>query len=195
MFVGSPGSNTIEQSGTTLNHLQLEADAVQSILEACASSGEGRTTIRLNPGSAGSGASESTCDVGYVCNKCHLAFANENALTVHQNNLCKTQGAVRLVRTRYHCSQCDSNETFDSVQEYQRHYDAQHQPDRALSPSSGLSHEMEDVVNQITALAAKAAQQNSPSDSNANIFCPPPEPKKSKLFLTPNSVAVPSTGQ
>lgn len=98
----------------------------------------------------------------------------------------------------------------------------QHQqpPAASVSPSAGLSHEMEDVVNQITLLAARAAAENTvpnqgqggaPTDSNANIagskdssdFCHPAEPKRNKLLqLHPSDgppacspVAVPSTGQ
>jgi hypothetical protein len=98
------------------------------------------------------------------------------------------------------------------------------QPAASLSPSAGLSHEMEDVVNQITLLAARAAAESTaptqgpggaPTDSNANIagskdggdFCHPAEPKRGKLLQlhsddTPpavapacSPVAVPSTGQ
>lgn len=90
-------------------------------------------------------------------------------------------------------------------------------PAASLSPSAGLSHEMEDVVNQITLLAARAAAESTapiqgsggaPTDSNANIagskdssdFCHPAEPKRNKLLQLhagdgPQSVAVPSTGQ
>lgn len=54
-----------------------------------------------------------------------------------------------------------------------------------LIPSPNLSDEMEDVVNQITALAAAKAVGRSPSprdpnsDSNANLFCAPAADKKS----------------
>ncbi|PSN40317.1 hypothetical protein C0J52_24540 [Blattella germanica] len=93
-------------------------------------------------------------------------------------------------------------------------------PAASVSPSAGLSHEMEDVVNQITLLAARAAAESTspgaaPTDSNANIagskdsrdFCHPAEPKRSKLLQlhagevpapvapTCSPVAVPSTGQ
>lgn len=96
----------------------------------------------------------------------------------------------------------------------------QHHPAASLSPSAGLSHEMEDVVNQITLLAARAAAESTapsqgpgaaPTDSNANIagskdssdFCHPVEPKRTKLLQLHSGdgppacspVAVPSTGQ
>jgi hypothetical protein len=79
---------------------------------------------------------------------------------------------------------------------------------------------MEDVVNQITLLAARAAAENTaptqgqggaPTDSNANIagskdssdFCHPAETKRNKLLQLHagdappacSPVAVPSTGQ
>lgn len=104
----------------------------------------------------------------------------------------------------------------------QRLQPAQHQqhPAASLSPSAGLSHEMEDVVNQITLLAARAAAESTappqgpgaaPTDSNANIagskdssdFCHPVEPKRNKLLQLHSgeapsacsSVPVPSAGQ
>lgn len=104
----------------------------------------------------------------------------------------------------------------------QRMHPPQHQqhPAASLSPSAGLSHEMEDVVNQITLLAARAAAESTapsqgpgaaPTDSNANIagskdssdFCHPVEPKRNKLLQLHSGdgppacspVAVPSTGQ
>lgn len=69
-----------------------------------------------------------------------------------------------------------------------------------LPPSeSPLSHEMEDVVNQITLLAARAAAQESGPDSsvrsgldtNSNSFCQPAEPKR--RFLSPADVVQPLT--
>jgi hypothetical protein len=92
----------------------------------------------------------------------------------------------------------------------------QQQPAASLSPSAGLSHEMEDVVNQITLLAARAAAESTappqgpgaaPTDSNANIagskdnsdFCHPVGAKRNKLLQLHSGecspVAVPSTGQ
>lgn len=59
-----------------------------------------------------------------------------------------------------------------------------------LQPPPNLSDEMEDVVNQITALAAAKAVGRSPSprdpnsDSNANLFCAPGADKKSTVAAT-----------
>lgn len=182
----------MDQGGTPLNHLQLEPETYQNVLNVCSNPSDSVTVVRLNSGSA-TGALEGAVDVAYICKQCRLAYVNEMTVSNHQKT-CKAQGVVRLTRTRYNCKNCD-HESFDSVHDFQRHFDSQHLPEPALSPSAGLSHEMEDVVNQITALAAKAAAQSPNSDSNANIFFPPPEPKNSKLFITPNSVPVPSTGQ
>lgn len=177
-----------QESGTPVLQLQLEPEALQNVLDGCSTSGEGTTNIRLNPGSV-LGAVETSCEAGFVCKVCRLAFSHESAVDDHQKR-CGGKGALRLIRSKYTCTRCDLD-TFQSVHEFQRHFESAHPADPALAPSPGLSHEMEDVVNQITALAAKAAAQ-SPPDSNANIFCPPPEPKKPKMF---HSVPVPSAGQ
>jgi hypothetical protein len=95
---------------------------------------------------------------------------------------------------------------------HQQHQQQQHQ--QLLLPPPNLSDEMEDVVNQITALAAAKAVGRSPSprdpnsDSNANLFCAPAADKKSgaaaatakmhnKFTVPPANVApaVPSGGQ
>lgn len=177
-----------EEAGTAVSQLQLEPEALQNVLDGCSTSGEGVTPIRLNPGSV-LGAVETASEAGYVCKACRLAFSHESAVLSHQK-ICGSKGCLRLIRSRYSCTRCDT-EVFQTIQDFQRHFETSHPSDPALAPSPGLSHEMEDVVNQITALAAKAAAQ-SPPDSNANIFCPPPEPKKPKMF---HSLPVPSAGQ
>lgn len=65
-----------------------------------------------------------------------------------------------------------------------------HLPPPSESP---LSHEMEDVVNQITLLAARAAQESPQQvlDTNSNQFCQPSDPKR--RFLSPADVAQPLT--
>lgn len=67
------------------------------------------------------------------------------------------------------------------------------QPPPSESP---LSHEMEDVVNQITLLAARAAQETDADqsrvlDSNSNTFCQGSEQKR--RFLAPSDVSHPLT--
>ncbi|XP_054288919.1 uncharacterized protein LOC129004376 [Macrosteles quadrilineatus] len=166
----------------------LEPAALQNVLDGCSTSGQGTINIRLNPGSV-LGAVEVATEAGFVCKACRLVFSSEAATQGHQKS-CSSEGVLRLIRSRYSCTRCEG-EVFDSVQSFQQHFESAHPADPALAPSPGLTHEMEDVVNQITALAAKAAAQ-SPPDPNANIFCPPPEPKKPKMF---HSVPVPSAGQ
>ncbi|KAJ9578426.1 hypothetical protein L9F63_005346, partial [Diploptera punctata] len=184
-------------------------------------------------------------EAGFVCKKCRLAFPGEAGLLSHQRVACypgksaDSRGSVRLVQIQYECKVCCSpeSERMSSILEFKRHCEsdshasrlraspqpsnspplqAKHPaPAASVSPSAGLSHEMEDVVNQITLLAARAAAENTspgggpaPTDSNANIagskdsrdFCHPAEPKRNKLLQlhpgdVPPSVAVPSTGQ
>lgn len=110
---------------------------------------------------------------------------------------------------------CNDDYQYNSINDMRRHFEIKHP--RCASP---LADEMENVVNQITALAAaKAAAQNN-EDSNGNLFCQPgevakksklfanptdPDPsgmfcqpadvaKKSKLFAVPNSIATPTGG-
>lgn len=176
------------ETGTPVSQLQLESEALQNVLDGCKTSGEGVTTIRLNPGSV-LGAEDAPVEAGYVCKGCRTVYATERSVDAHQKS-CGSKGILRLIRSKYRCTRCES-EAFQTILDFQRHFENAHPSDPALAPSPGLSHEMEDVVNQITALAAKAAAQ-SPQDTNANIFCPPPEAKKPKMF---HSVPVPSAGQ
>lgn len=122
--------------------------------------------------------------MGLVCKKCKLAFPEEPAIIEHLKSSDCNCGVVRLVQCDFLCKRCDAR--FPGVGEWRAHFAQSHR-------APNLSDEMEDVVNQITALAAKAAA----ADSNANLFCAPPQgpEPKSKLFVTPNSVPVPSTGK
>lgn len=75
-------------------------------------------------------------------------------------------------------------------QQQQQLQQLQQQQQQQLQPAANLSDEMEDVVNQITALAAAKAVGRSPSprdpnsDSNANLFCAPGADKKSTAAAT-----------
>lgn len=136
--------------------------------------------MRVTPREGGAASNGGQELVAVVCKKCHLAFQSEQSVGNHTKNC--GGSLLRIIS-----SGCFEPEPPKRSQD---------QPPPAPSPSAGLSHEMEDVVNQITALAAQVQQQaHDNSDSNANVFCPPPEPKKSKLFTTATGVAVPSTGQ
>ncbi|CAH1155316.1 unnamed protein product [Phaedon cochleariae] len=135
-------------------------------------------------------------EVCFVCKKCRLAFTGESPLLIHQRQCYAgdqaSRGAFRIVQAGYECRSC-SSERFKSFLELKKHCDSEAHfkatggtgnkltflPPPSESP---LSHEMEDVVNQITLLAAQAQV-----DSGSG-FCQP-EPKR--RFLTPADVAQP----
>lgn len=137
------------------------------------------------------------------------------------------RGAYRIVQIAYECRVCPTITTdkFKSPADLIKHCDSEvHQKNLknssatttssvnsaiisknsgnagAVPPESPLSHEMEDVVNQITLLAARAAQESIPErggsnnlDSNSNTFCSPSEPKR--RFLSPADVTTTTTAQ
>ncbi|KAF5273219.1 hypothetical protein FQA39_LY07550 [Lamprigera yunnana] len=171
----------------------------------------GVTTIRMpemmNPRPADFPGREIDVEVCFVCKKCRIAFPGESPLLLHQRqcfsgNL-ERRGAFRIVQFGYECKYC-CVERFKSFQEFRRHCESDiHLKTAKVSSSlpppseSPLSHEMEDVVNQITLLAARAAQESRPDavrvmDSNSNTFCQPQDATK-RRFLTPGDVAQPLT--
>lgn len=181
--------------------------------------------------------------VGHACAKCQLAFPDNGGLAVHQQRECRTTGSVALAHPAYGCRSCGvgangETNTYGTVHALRAHIETVHraagggghyavaggrlqqqqqqlmQHQQQLLPPPNLSDEMEDVVNQITALAAAKAVGRSPSprdpnsDSNANLFCAPAADKKSgpaaaaakmhnKFTVPPANVApaVPSGGQ
>ncbi|XP_076393686.1 uncharacterized protein LOC143265438 [Megachile rotundata] len=107
------------------------------------------------------------------------------------------RGALRLVQSRYACSLCDGNNparTYTTVSEWRRHAETpqhrtrleanqerqqqqQQQQFCNIGGESGahcgeevhpLTDEMEDVVNQITLLAARAAAESTTGQSQGN---------------------------
>lgn len=93
---------------------------------------------------------------------------------------------LRIKQFVYACKMCGDDFQFNSIQDIQRHFEHKHP--RCTSP---LADEMENVVNQITALAAAKAAAANNEDSNGNLFCQPGDvAKKSKLFaaVTQNTV-------
>ncbi|EEB12569.1 hypothetical protein Phum_PHUM191180 [Pediculus humanus corporis] len=170
-------------------------------------------------------------EAGFVCKKCRMAYQTEIGLLTHQRNICypgklsESRGSVRLVTILYECKLCSPSFVCPTANDFKRHCETevhvckvnqqqQQQQQRLLkpgfpnqippsSPSSGLTHEMENVVNQITALAAQAAQESSPptqsgQDSNANFtmknskeFC---QPKTNKINLINTHVPIHSSG-
>lgn len=147
-------------------------------------------------------AREVDIEVCFVCKKCRLAYPGESALLTHQRQCYgghqEGRGAFRIVQTGYECKSC-GNERFKTLLELKKHCDTETHLNTtgnsgkmsSLLPStaeSPLSHEMEDVVNQITLLAARAAQESSQQvvDSNSNTFYQPSDPKR--RFLAPSEV-------
>lgn len=164
-------------------------------------------------------------EVCFVCKKCRVAFSSESNLLIHQRqcfggNL-NNRGTYRIVQTGYECKICPQDK-FKNMSDFKRHTETDiHSSKTTMAvPTAGtikpgsmiggmvppppsespLSHEMEDVVNQITLLAARAAQEASDGprvatsvvDSNSNnTFCQPSEPKR--RFLAPGDVAQPLT--
>ncbi|KAK3926401.1 Zinc finger protein 45 [Frankliniella fusca] len=200
--------------GSLLTLLGLEPAALQAVLEHSAQHAPGVSSVRVT-------AAEEPpphvrvvdAEAGFVCKKCRLAFSAEASLIGHQRACCPGQvgWAVRMIAARYECKVCPGA-GFDKAQDARRHCESDGHRARAPgapglslppppppdSPSTALSHEMEDVVNQIAALAAKAAQEGS-ADSNANNirdFCQDGSRKGpgSVAASCPPPFAVPSTG-
>lgn len=135
---------------------------------------------------------ETDVEVCFVCKKCRLAFPGESPLLVHQRQCYggnqEGRGAFRIVQTGYECKSCNGDR-FKNLLELRRHCDSEAHLKAKLPPpaESPLSHEMEDVVNQITLLAARAAQEAAP-DPNSNTF-----ERKGRFLPPPPDVAQPLT--
>lgn len=170
--------------------LQLPATTLEQIRHISAD--PGASTLRLPTTSSETpvGARELDLDLCYVCKHCKVAFPSPAPLSAHQARACyvgrdAARGLIRVVQPALECRACPG-ERFRTPAEYRRHADSE-QHARRLCPSSSaisaglqpptepLSHEMEDVVNQITLLAARAAQE-APGDAGG--YCgarfPPP---------------------
>lgn len=127
-----------------------------------------------------------------VCRRCGRAYPQESSLLAHQRSCYlgnqQRRGALRLVQARYACSLCEpgvSTRTYTTVSEWRRHaetlqhrarleaqerqqqqqYDGGAQSGEETNP---LTDEMEDVVNQITLLAARAAAESTTGQSQAS---------------------------
>lgn len=212
MFLDPGSSNT----GPTF--LPLPNQVLEQILNGA--SEPGVTTLRIPDNnqnlSRDQHSREIDIEVCFVCKKCRVAFSSESNLLTHQRqcfggNL-DNRGTYRLVQSGFECKLCP-NEKFKAVSDFKKHTETElhcskimmtGKPGGMVPPppsESPLSHEMEDVVNQITLLAARAAQEASSDgarlpasvvDSNSNsTFCQPSEPKR--RFLAPGDVAQPLT--
>lgn len=132
-----------------------------------------------------------------VCRRCGRAYPQESTLLAHQRSCYlgnqQRRGALRLVQSRYACSLCDGNNparTYTTVSEWRRHSETvqhrtrldagqqqQQQQFCGIAGDTGgqcgeevhpLTDEMEDVVNQITLLAARAAAESTTGQSQGN---------------------------
>lgn len=126
-----------------------------------------------------------------------MAFPGESQLLIHQRQCYsanqENRGAFRIVQTGFECKLCNNGEKYITAVDFKRHLDNDvHQKSRGKTglilqstTESPLSHEMEDVVNQITLLAARAAQEAVPDargiDSNSNNFCQSGDAKRRSL--------------
>ncbi|KAK6634273.1 hypothetical protein RUM44_004884 [Polyplax serrata] len=219
------------EGGTPLLLLNLPQETFQEVQKIAQAGTPGVTTCRIFDPEAKDQTivnlyQEVETEAGFVCKKCRMAYQTEMTLLAHQRTICypgklsESRGSVRLVTISYECKLCSSSFVCSSAMEFKRHCETEvhvckvNQQQRLLkpggfpqqmpsSPSSGLTHEMENVVNQITALAAQAAQESSPpssgQDSNANFtmknskeFC---QPKRNKISLVNNQhVPIHSSG-
>lgn len=161
----------------------------------------GASTLRLPPPSTEPpiGARELDFDLCYVCKHCKVAFPTPSPLQAHQARSCyagreAVRGVIRVVQPALECRTCPG-ERFRSAIDFRRHAETeshirgiQPQPLTPAQPEP-LTHEMEDVVNQITLLAARAAQDASaPKDPNANFCVPGPR------FQPPGELPMASAG-
>lgn len=144
-------------------------------------------------------------EICLVCRRCGRAYPQESTLLAHQRSCYlgnqQRRGALRLIQYRYVCCLCDNGRNFSSVGEARRHVETMHQgvqerqrkqpqpqqminslksPEQQGEEANPLTDEMEDVVNQITLLAARAAAESSTAragqDNNNE-----PEAKRQKL--------------
>ncbi|XP_045766976.1 uncharacterized protein LOC123868481 [Maniola jurtina] len=183
----------IVETGNGASVLQLPATTLEQIRHIAAD--PGASTLRLPPPASElpGGAREADFDLCYVCKHCKVAFPSAAPLQVHQARSCyagreAARGVIRVVQPALECRTCPG-ERFRSSVDFRRHADTElHLRNLAPPPlppvPEPLSHEMEDVVNQITLLAARAAQDTSPKEPNVNFCVPGPRfPQPGELPL------------
>ncbi|XP_041986187.1 zinc finger homeobox protein 2-like [Aricia agestis] len=179
----------IVETGSGASVLQLPATTLEQIRHIAAD--PGASTLRLPPPAPEppAGARLLDLDLCYVCKHCKVAFPAAVPLQAHQARACYAgrdeRGVIRVVQPALECRACPG-ERFRSGAEFRRHADGDaHRRAAALPPpppppAEPLSHEMEDVVNQITLLAARAAQDD--------VFCAP------QRFPQPGELPLASAG-
>ncbi|CAF4866164.1 unnamed protein product [Pieris macdunnoughi] len=173
----------IVETGNGASVLQLPATTLEQIRHIAAD--PGASTLRLPPPATEIpvGARELDYDLCYVCKHCKVAFPSGAPLQVHQARSCyagreSARGVIRVVQPSLECRTCPG-ERFRNAMDFRRHAETAAHIRNSMSPlqppaSEPLTHEMEDVVNQITLLAARAAQDSTPKDSNVNFCAPGP---------------------
>lgn len=171
----------IVETGNGASVLQLPATTLEQIRHIAAD--PGASTLRLPPPATEfpPGSRESDFDLCYVCKHCKVAFPSAAPLQAHQARSCyagreASRGVIRVVQPALECRTCPG-ERFRTAADFRRHADTDahlRNTAHALPPAAPepLSHEMEDVVNQITLLAARAAQ-DATSSKDPNVFCVP----------------------
>lgn len=208
-FVTGPNNNPtpiqpqpqglIVETGNGASVLQLPATTLEQIRHIA--SDPGASTLRLPPPASEppAGARELDFDLCYVCKHCKVAFPAPAPLHAHQARACYagregTRGVIRVVQPALECRTCPG-ERFRTAAEFRRHAESEAHarsaapPPPPLAQPEPLTHEMEDVVNQITLLAARAAQDAaSPKDPNANFCAPGPR------FQPPGELPLASAG-
>lgn len=184
----------IVETGNGASVLQLPATTLDQIRHIAAD--PGASTLRLPPPATEipAGARETDFDLCYVCKHCKVAFPSAAPLQSHQARSCylgreAMRGVIRVVQPALECRSCPG-ERFRTALEFRRHAESEihmHNSMQQQQPplSEPLSHEMEDVVNQITLLAARAAQDTTSSkDPNVNFCAPGPRfPQPGELPL------------
>lgn len=190
----------IVETGNGASVLQLPATTLEQIRHIAAD--PGASTLRLPPPATETpaGARELDFDLCYVCKHCKVAFPSPTPLQAHQVRSCyagreSARGVIRVVQPALECRVCPG-ERFRTAIEFRRHADTEVHLRNAAPPPpvplqpEPLTHEMEDVVNQITLLAARAAQAQdvAPKDSNANFCVPGPR------FAPPGELSLASAG-
>lgn len=173
----------IVETGNGASVLQLPSTTLEQIRHIAAD--PGASTLRLPPpaNEIPVGARELDYDLCYVCKHCKVAFPSAAPLQAHQSRSCyagreAARGVIRVVQPSLECRTCPG-ERFRSAADFRRHADTEGHlrnliPNQLPPAPEPLSHEMEDVVNQITLLAARAAAQDANSTKDPNVgFCAP----------------------
>lgn len=188
----------IVETGNGASVLQLPATTLEQIRHIAAD--PGASTLRLPPPATEPpiGARELDFDLCYVCKHCKVAFPSPGPLQTHQARSCyagrePSRGLIRVVQPALECRTCPG-ERFRTALDFRRHAETEAHmrssaPYGSVLQPEALTHEMEDVVNQITLLAARAAQDATSPKEPAGNFCAP-----GARFQPPGELPIASAG-